>query len=182
MNKGTDRLIPFLKQEAIQTLVRGLGNQINLAYKPILAPNEDLLFVITLKGALFFGADLLRTLEFGARLDFVRLSSYGTGTRSSGSVRFLKDLEVSPNDQHVLIVDEIVDSGRTLHFLREHIQASNPKSLRICSLLSKPSRRELEVPVDYLGREVEDKFLVGYGLDFAERYRNLPDIFELVKG
>lgn len=173
------QLHPSISQAKIQALVKTLAAKISEDYKTLLEPNEDLLFVITLKGALFFGADLVRNISVPSQIDFVRLSSYGKGTQSSGTVRFLKDLEASPQGRHVLIVDEIVDSGRTLQFLRKHIEASNPKSVRICSLLSKPARREVDVVVEYLGAQVEDRFLVGYGLDHAERYRNLPDIYEL---
>ena len=174
-----EKLIPYISAESVAQLTKGLGQAISKDYAKILGGGEDLLVVITLKGALFFGADLLRTIQVPLRVDFVRLSSYGGSTRSSGTVRFLKDLEVPPQDQHVLIVDEIVDSGRTLNFLKERILAAGPKSVKICALLSKPSRREIEVEVDYLGKDVEDKFLVGYGLDFAERFRNLGGIFVL---
>lgn len=138
-----------------------------------MAPGEELLIVTTLKGAFFFAADLVREITVPVHLDFVRVASYGSGTKSSGTVRILKDLETSPEGKHVLIVDEIVDSGRTLQFLVNRVQADNPRTVKVCSLLSKPSRREVEIDVSYLGEEVEDKFLIGYGLDYAEKYRNL---------
>ncbi len=176
---ATANLIPYLTEEKIQQLNRAIGKKISEDYSTLLKTGEELLVVVTLKGALFFAADLLREITVPVRVDFVRLSSYGGGTKSSGTVRFLKDLEVPPGDQHVLIVDEIVDSGRTLNFLKDRISAANPRTVKICSLLSKPSRREIAVEIDYLGTEVEDRFVVGYGLDFDERYRNLKQIFEL---
>lgn len=169
-------LIPFITKQEISTLNQKLGKQISQDYKSVLKPEESLLVVVTLKGAMIFGSDLIREIQVPLELDFVRLASYGSGTKSSGAVRFLKDMESSPEGRHILVVDEIVDSGRTLAFLTEHLKAFTPKSVKLCSLLSKPSRREVEVKLDYLGTEIEDKFVVGYGLDFGEKYRNLPDI------
>lgn len=172
------RLTPFLRHEAIQKLVKDLGSRINADYEPVLG-NSELVFVVTLKGALFFAADLLREITLPARMDFVRVASYGSGTKSSGSVIMTKDTESPLAGNHVIILDEIVDTGHTLAFLLERFREAGPKSLKVCALLSKPSRREVNVPVDYVGRDVEDKFLVGYGLDFDERYRNLKDIYTL---
>jgi hypoxanthine phosphoribosyltransferase len=169
-------LIPFITKQEISKLNQQLGKRISQDYKSVLQPDESLLVVVTLKGAMIFGSDLIREIEVPLELDFVRLASYGSGTKSSGAVRFLKDMESSPEGRHILVVDEIVDSGRTLAFLTEHLKAFTPKSVKLCSLLSKPSRREVEVKLDYLGTEIEDKFVVGYGLDFGEKYRNLPDI------
>jgi hypoxanthine phosphoribosyltransferase len=163
----------------IQKLNEDLGKKISADYAKLIGPGEELLVVITLKGALLFAADLVRQITVPLAIDFVRLASYGTGTKSSGSVRFLKDLETSVEGRHVLILDEIVDSGRSMEFLLGRIEADNPKSVRIAALLSKPSRREVDVTVDYLGTEVEDRFLVGYGLDHGERHRHLPDIYAL---
>jgi hypoxanthine phosphoribosyltransferase len=167
---------PFLTAQQIDSLNTKLAQTINEDYKKILAPNEHLLVVITLKGALLFGADLIRKLNIPVHVDFVRLASYGSGTKSSGEVRFLKDIESSPEGKHILVLDEIIDSGRTWDFLKKRIGAANPKSLKICALLSKPSRREIDVSIDYLGQEVEDKFLVGYGLDYNEDFRGQKDI------
>ncbi|MBM4317108.1 MAG: hypoxanthine phosphoribosyltransferase [Deltaproteobacteria bacterium] len=167
---------PFINAEEIDRLNTTLAKKISSDYQNILAEKESLLVVITLKGALLFGADLIRKLTVPIHVDFVRLASYGAGIKSSGEVRFLKDIESSPEGKHILVLDEIIDSGRTWDFLRKRLGAANPKSLKICALLSKPSRREIEVTIDYLGREVEDKFLVGYGLDFNEDYRNLKEI------
>lgn len=170
---------PFLSASQIEVLNSRLAESISSDYKKILGPNESLLVVITLKGALLFGADLLRKLNIPVHVDFVRLASYGSGTKSSGEVRFLKDIESSPEGKHILVLDEIIDSGRTWDFLKKRIGAANPKTLKICALLSKPSRREVDVSIDYLGQEVEDKFLIGYGLDYNEDYRNLKEIFYL---
>lgn len=170
------QLKPFISREKIAQMNRELGLAISKDYKNILQANESLLLVVTLKGAMLFGSDLMREISVPLELDFVRLASYGAGTKSSGAVRFLKDMECSPENRHILVVDEIVDSGRTLAFLTEHLKAFSPKSVKLCSLLSKPSRREVEVKLDYLGTEIEDKFVVGYGLDFNEQYRNLNDI------
>lgn len=170
------KLAPFINQAQISEMTKKLGNQISQDYQKLLSQDESLLVVVTLKGAMIFGSDLIRELKVPMELDFVRLASYGSGTRSSGAVRFLKDMESSPEGRHILVIDEIVDSGRTLAFLTEHLKAFSPKSVKLCSLLSKPSRREVEVKLDYLGTEIEDKFVVGYGLDFGEKYRNLPDI------
>ncbi len=170
------KLSVHLSAEAIDRLNDALAAKINRDYAKILTADEALLVIVTLKGAAFFAADLVRKLTVPVTIDFVRLASYGSGTKSSGDVRLLKDIEGPPSGLHVLVLDEIVDSGRTLAFLRDRLLSASPKSLRLCALLSKPSRREVEVPMDYIGCDVEDKFLVGYGLDYGERYRNLKDI------
>lgn len=172
-----DCLKVFISAEEIDALNTKLAAQIEKDYKGVMQPGETLLTVITLKGAAFFATDLLKKINLPITMDYVRLSSYGSGTKSSGTVRIVKDMESNPANQHVLVLDEIVDSGRTLTFLRDRIQAGHPKSLKLCGLLNKPSRREVEIDVDYLGRDVEDKFLVGYGLDKAELYRNLPAVY-----
>jgi len=173
------RLVPYLDRAKTESLNKELGRRISEDFKMLLAPDESVLAVVTLKGAMFFGADVLRHVTIPMELDFVRLTSYGAGTSTSGQVRILKDIESSPEGRHVLLLDEIVDSGRTLDFLSSRIRAQAPKSVKIAALLSKPSRREVHVAVDYVGLEVEDKFLVGYGLDLAERYRNLDGIFSM---
>jgi len=170
------KLKTFLSAEEIDKINTELGKKISEDYARLLKPGQELMVIVTLKGAAFFAADLMRKLTVPLQIDFVRLASYGSGTKSSGNVRILKDVETPPTGQHVLVLDEIVDSGRTLTFLTERLKASNPLSLKLCALLSKPSRREVEIDVDYIGREVEDAFLVGYGLDFSERYRNYKDI------
>jgi len=172
----SDKLVTYLSEEEIRKTNQELGKKISASYADILKPGEELLLIVTLKGAVFFAADLAREITIPTTIDFVRVASYGAGTKSSGTVRILKDVESNLENQHVLVLDEIVDSGRTLQFLIDRVNSSKPKSLKVCSLLSKPSRREVDIHVDFLGREVEDKFLVGYGLDYAEKYRSLKAI------
>lgn len=171
------KLHPFLSSQKIDELNQKIADKINRDYSDLESKGEELLVIVTLKGAMFFASDLLKKINVPVKLDFVRLASYGSGTKSSGTVRILKDIETTPEGQHLLVLDEIIDSGRTLHFLCDRLKSQNPKSLKICALLSKPSRREVEVEIDYLGEEIEDKFIVGYGLDFNEKYRNLKDIY-----
>ena len=136
----------------------------------------DVHFVAVLKGAFMFLADLVRRMEGGVTLDFMAVSSYAKGKTSSGEVRLLKDLDSALDGRHVVIVEDIVDTGLTLTYLQDILRARNPKSLRTACLLSKPSRRQVDVTVEYIGFTIEDRFVVGYGLDYAERYRNLPHI------
>ena len=177
MSSQPDSLHVYLSADRIKVSVSDLAKRISEHYRAVLKDNEDLWVVVTLKGAMFFAADLVREITVPVKVDFVRLASYGSGTKSSGTVRILKDVETSPQGNHVLILDEIVDSGRTLNFLKDRLQSQSPKSLKICALLDKPTGREMEVHIDFVGIEVEDKFLVGYGLDYNERYRNLPEVF-----
>ena len=151
--------------------VREMGERITEDYQ-----SKDLLLVGILRGAVVFLSDLMRHLELQCEIDFMEVSSYGTDTTSSGVVRILKDLEEDITGRHVLIVEDIIDTGLTLSYLRRSLLARKPASLEICALLSKPSRRRAELDVRYLGFEVPDEFVVGYGLDFAGAYRNLPDI------
>ena len=136
----------------------------------------DLHLVAVLKGAFIFLSDLMRHMSGRVSVDFMALSSYAKGTTTSGEVRLLKDLDSALDGKDVLIVEDIVDSGLTLTYLQDILRARNPKSLRTACLLSKPSRRQIDVKVEYIGFEIEDKFVVGYGLDYAEQYRNLRDI------
>ena len=136
----------------------------------------DLHVVAVLKGAFIFLSDLVRRIPGPVSLDFMAVSSYAKGTTSSGEVRLLKDLDISLDGRNVIIVEDIVDTGLTLMYLQEILRARNPRSLRTACLLSKPSRRQVDVRVEYVGFTIEDRFVVGYGLDFAEQYRNLPDI------
>jgi hypoxanthine phosphoribosyltransferase len=151
--------------------VAGLARQLRDEYS-----DRELLLVGLLKGALPFMIDLARSLSRQVEMDFMAVSSYGASTRSSGIVRIVKDLGVSLEGRHVLVVEDIVDSGRTLAYVLEMLRARQPASVRVCALLSKPSRRETNVQLDYVGFDIPDVFVVGYGLDFAERYRNLPFI------
>lgn len=139
-------------------------------------PGGQLHFVCVLKGAFMFLGDLIRATEGQVSIDFMSCSSYGTGTSSSGEVRLTKDLDSSIEGRDVIVVEDIVDTGLTLHYLQEILQARGPRSLRTACLLSKPSRRKIDVKVDYIGFTIEDRFVVGYGLDYAEQYRNLPYI------
>jgi hypoxanthine phosphoribosyltransferase len=140
------------------------------------APGEDLHFICVLKGGVLFLADLIRAMQGVVTIDFMALSSYGSGTSSSGEVRVIKDLDYGLEGRHVIIIEDIVDTGLTLHYLQEILRSRRPQSLRTACLLSKPARRKVDVVVDYIGFTIEDKFVVGYGLDFSEHYRNLPYI------
>jgi hypoxanthine phosphoribosyltransferase len=146
-----------------------LGEEISADYD-----GRDLLLIGVLKGAVFFMADLMRHLTVPCELDFMAISSYGAATDSSGVVRILKDLDINIRERNVLVVEDIIDSGLTLSYLVRNLSAREPASLEICALLTKPTRREIEVPVRYVGFEIPNRFVIGYGLDFAERYRNLP--------
>jgi hypoxanthine phosphoribosyltransferase len=160
----------FISSEEIQTRVRELAREIRRDH-----PN-GVHFVCVLKGAFMFLADLARALEGEATLDFMALSSYGNSTRSSGQVQVLKDLGTAIEGRDVVIVEDIVDTGLTLTYLQDILRARAPRSLRTACLLSKPSRRVVDVKVEYIGFTIDDQFVVGYGLDHAERYRNLPYI------
>jgi hypoxanthine phosphoribosyltransferase len=140
------------------------------------------LVVGILKGASVFMADLIRAMSIDVQIDFMAVSSYGASSKSTGVVRILKDLEQNIEGRHVLIVEDIVDTGLTLNYLLEILKARGPASVRVCTLLDKPSRREINVPVDYNGFSIPDEFVVGYGLDYREKYRNLPEIYVLKKG
>jgi hypoxanthine phosphoribosyltransferase len=146
-----------------------LGDEISADYE-----GRDLLLIGVLKGAVFFMADLMRHLTVPCELDFMAISSYGAATDSSGVVRILKDLDINIEGRDVLVVEDIIDSGLTLSYLMRNLRARRPASLEICALLTKPARREIDIPVRYVGFEIPNRFVVGYGLDFAERYRNLP--------
>jgi hypoxanthine phosphoribosyltransferase len=161
----------LLDAQTIQQRVRELGRQITADY----AGKTPHLIGI-LKGASIFHADLVRSIDLGVSFDFMAVGSYGGSTKSSGEVRILKDLDESLEDKDVLLVEDILDTGLTLHYLLGNLQSRGPKSIKVVALLNKPSRREIEVVADYVGFEIPDQFVVGYGLDYAQRYRNLPDI------
>lgn len=162
----------MISEGELQKSVQRLAEQIESDYADI----DDLLLICVLKGGYMFLADLSRAILRPHQLDFMGISSYGAGTKSSGAVQIIMDLKSPIQDRHVLIVEDIIDSGRTLQYMRRNLLARGPASVRICTLLSKPSRREVDVTVDYTGFEIPDEFVVGYGLDFAEEYRNLPYI------
>lgn len=169
MHKDLESIL--ISREEIAAKVAELGRQISADYE-----GQDLLAICVLKGAIVFTADLLRQLTVDVTLDSISISSYGKATRSSGVVRFLKDLDESVEGRHVLVIEDIIDTGLTLKYLAENLQSRKPKSLRICTLLDKPSRRQVELEPDYVGFTIPDGFVVGYGLDFAQRYRQLPDV------
>jgi hypoxanthine phosphoribosyltransferase len=165
----------LLSQQKIQTRVRELGLRIADDFPP--APGGPALWLVgALKGATFFLADLARAIPRDVSVDFVQTSSYGDSTEHSGNVRLLRDLEHDIAGDDVILVEDIVDSGRTARALLELLAARRPRTLKLCTLLDKPSRRVVEIEIDYLGFEIPDQFVVGYGLDYAERYRNLSDI------
>jgi hypoxanthine phosphoribosyltransferase len=164
----------LVEAQALQRRVRELGAEVSRDYA-----GRDLLLVCVLKGAVFFAADLMRHIEVPCELDFMAVASYGSATDSSGVVRILKDLEAPIEGRHVLIVEDIVDSGLTLQYLLRSLGARNPASVEVCALLTKPARRKVELPVRYVGFEIADCFAIGYGLDHDERYRNLPYVAAL---
>jgi hypoxanthine phosphoribosyltransferase len=159
----------LIEPEPLQARIAELGAEISSEYE-----GRDLLLVGVLKGAVFFMADLMRELSIPCEIDFMAISSYGAATDSSGVVRILKDLDTNIAGRDVLVVEDIIDSGLTLSYLMRSLKARKPASLEICALLTKPERREIDVPVKFVGFEIPNKFVIGYGLDFAERYRNLP--------
>jgi len=161
----------LVDEAAIEEKVRELGTRIAEDYR-----GRDLVLVSILKGALPFLADLMRQIQIPLALDFLEVSSYGEGTQSSGLVRILKDLANPIEGRHVLVVEDILDTGQTLAHVVAHLRSQQPASVRLCTLLDKPSRRIVPIEIDYKGFEIPDKFVVGYGLDYAERYRNLPFI------
>jgi hypoxanthine phosphoribosyltransferase len=164
----------LVTEEDLQRRVRELGAQISRDYE-----GKDLFLVGVLKGAVFFLSDLMRAIDTTCEVDFMAVASYGSSTDSSGVVRILKDLDATIEGREVLIVEDIVDSGLTLSYLLRTLRARDPKSLEVCALLTKPERREVDLPIRYVGFEIPNKFAIGYGLDHAERYRNLPYVATL---
>ncbi|MBD0283217.1 MAG: hypoxanthine phosphoribosyltransferase [Thermoleophilaceae bacterium] len=159
----------LVQRDELEHRVRELAAEVSRDYA-----DRDLLLVGVLKGAVFFLSDLMRHLQLDCELDFMAVSSYGSSTDSSGVVRILKDLDISIEGRHVLIVEDIVDSGLTLSYLMRTLKARNPASLEVCALLTKPERRKVDLPIRYVGFEIPNRFAIGYGLDHAERFRNLP--------
>jgi hypoxanthine phosphoribosyltransferase len=159
----------LVQRDELEHRVRELAEEISRDYA-----GRELLLIGVLKGAVFFLADLMRHLEVSCEVDFMAVSSYGASTDSSGVVRILKDLDAPIEGRDVLIVEDIVDSGLTLSYLFRMLRARGPASLEVCALLTKPERREIDLPIRYVGFEIPNRFAIGYGLDYAERYRNLP--------
>jgi hypoxanthine phosphoribosyltransferase len=159
----------LIDEDALSSRVAELGNEVSVDYQ-----GRDLLLIGVLKGAVFFMADLMRHITVPCEVDFMAISSYGDSTDSSGIVRILKDLDINIEGRDVLVVEDIIDSGLTLSYLMRNLESREPASLEVCALMTKPARREIDVPVRYIGFEIPNRFVVGYGLDFGERYRNLP--------
>ena len=166
----------LISSEQIAAKVADLGGRISCDYK-----DKNLIVIGILKGAIVFLADLIRQIEIPLYLDFMAISSYGSSTESSGVVRILKDLDKSIEHRDVLIVEDIVDSGLTIKYLMENLEARSPNSVKICTLLDKPARRKTQVLIHYNGFVIPDEFAVGYGLDYNDKYRNLPGIYVLKK-
>jgi hypoxanthine phosphoribosyltransferase len=164
----------LVQPDDLSRRVRELGAQITADYE-----GRDLLLVGVLKGAVFFLSDLMRRIDVPCEVDFMAVASYGSTTDSSGVVRILKDLDVALEGRHVLIVEDIIDSGLTLQYLLRSLGARNPQTMEVCALLTKPERRKVEIMPRYVGFEIANRFVVGYGLDHGERYRNLPYVAAL---
>ena len=164
----------LVAEDDLRERVRELGAQISADYA-----GRDLVMIGVLKGAVLFMADLMRELEVPCEVDFMAVSSYGSSTDSSGVVRILKDLDASIAGRDVLLVEDIVDSGLTLHYLLKNLRARDPGTLEVCALLTKPERRRVDLPIRYVGFEIPNRFAIGYGLDHAQRYRNLPFVAAL---
>lgn len=160
-----------LNQEAISARIRELGKQITEDYQD--TPPH---LICVLNGAFIFLADLVREIDLPLTVDFLSVSSYGSRTETSGEVRLVKDLDVSLKNRHVILVEDIVDTGLTMQYLLSYLKGRGPGSVKVASLLSKPSRRQVEVPIDYLGFDIDDAFVYGYGLDVGHKYRNIPFI------
>lgn len=166
-----DVLKVLLTEEQIHERVAELGAQIAKDYA-----DKNLLLVSVLKGSVAFMADLMRAIDIPLAIDFMAVSSYGSGVKTSGVVKIIKDLEIDLTGRDLLIVEDILDSGMTLNYIIDMLGTRNPNSVRICTLLDKPERHQVDVPVEYIGFTVPDEFVIGYGLDYDERYRNLPYI------
>jgi hypoxanthine phosphoribosyltransferase len=166
------QLNPLLSQEEIASIVKSLADKISKDYS-----ERELVVVCILKGSFMFLSDLVRQLRISVKIDFVRLASYGAAMETSGNVKVTKDIEIPIEGKDVLIIEDIIDTGRTLQFLKDRLALLKPSSVKVCALLDKKARREVKIEAEYLGREVDDVFIVGYGIDFNETYRNLPEIY-----
>ena len=167
----TERVEVLLSEEEVDKRISEIGAQITNDYE-----GKDVHLICVLKGGSFFMCELAKRIDLQVSIDFMSVSSYGNDTKSSGVVRIVKDLDESIKDKHVIVVEDIVDSGRTLSYLLQNLRERGPKSLGLCTLLDKPERRVIDVNVDYTGFQIPDEFVVGYGLDYAQRYRTLPYI------
>ena len=162
----------LFSRDRIATEIKRLGQEISRDFQ-----DQEIMLVGVLKGSFLFIADLIRETEIPSVIDFVRLASYGSGTQTSGIIEFRKELEMPIRDRNVIIVEDIVDSGYTLECLYNKLLLQNPRTLKICTLIDKKARREVEIEADYIGISMDDGFIIGYGLDHNEKYRNLPDIY-----
>lgn len=158
-------------EEEVDKRVREIADQITQEYK-----GEEVHLICILKGSIFFTAELAKRIDLPVTLDFMSVSSYGNSSESSGRVRVVKDLDEDIKGKNVIIIEDIIDSGRTLSFLLDMLSAKKPKSLKLCTLLNKPDRRVVDIPVDYIGFDIPDEFVVGFGMDYAQKYRTLPYI------
>jgi hypoxanthine phosphoribosyltransferase len=161
----------MITEADIQLRVKNLAEEIEKDFN-----HEPIFLIIVLKGSFVFAADLIREMKGDIKVDFISVSSYSDQTETTGKVKLIKDLEANITNQNVVVVEDIIDSGLTLHFLRDHLKMHQPKQIKICTLLDKPERRRIELPVDYTGFVIPDEFIVGYGIDYAQMYRNLPYI------
>lgn len=161
----------LVSREQIMEMVKELGARISKDYE-----GKDLVLVGVLKGGFIFLADLMREITIPCDMDLISVSSYGAATRSSGVVRIIKDIDINITNKHVLIVEDLVDTGLTLRHLKDLFNTRGPKSVKVCTAFDKPSRRKIDIEIEYKGIEVPDRFIVGYGLDYAGKYRNLPDV------
>ena len=166
-----EKIRVMISEEEVDAKIAELGKQISEDYA-----GESVHLLCILKGSVFFTCELAKRISVPVSLDFMSVSSYGDGTKSSGIVKIAKDLDETIEGKNVIVIEDIIDSGRTLHYLLDVLQKRNPKSMKLCTLLDKPDRRVVDVKVDYTGFEIPDEFVVGYGLDYAQKYRNLPYI------
>ncbi|KAF0141966.1 MAG: hypoxanthine phosphoribosyltransferase [Ignavibacteriales bacterium] len=171
---GTEKFVPYLTAEVIQKRVAELGKQLSEEYKSKLP-----IFIGVLNGSFMFMADLLKNISINCEMDFFKLSSYGDTKISSGKVKLVKDLNADITDRHLIIVEDIVDSGLSIKYIEELIAEHKPASMKVASLLYKPDSLKYDVKIDYIGFEIPSKFVIGYGLDYAQKYRNLPSIYAL---
>lgn len=166
-----ERVTTLISEEKLKTRVQEIAKEITEYYN-----GEEVKTVCVLKGAVMFMVDLVKSLDLPVKFDFMDVSSYGNSTESSGNIKILKDLDDPIEGENLLVVEDIIDSGRTLYYLLDYLQSKKPKSIKLCTLFDKPDRREFDVKVDWTGFDIPDEFIVGYGLDYAQRYRNLPYI------
>ncbi|MBP3337932.1 MAG: hypoxanthine phosphoribosyltransferase [Lachnospiraceae bacterium] len=165
----SDKIRTLISESDVNRRIAEIAEQINQDYA-----GEEVRLICILKGSVFFTCELAKRINLPVTIDFMQVSSYGNGTTSSGRVRIAKDLDESVEGMNIIVIEDIIDSGRTLSYLMDILKARNPKSIKLCTLLDKPDRRVVDIDVDYTGFEIPDEFVVGYGLDYAQKYRNLP--------